>query len=181
MLGITKEDALATTAEKRRKEDELSKREHNMYMKFWRSEKNEILTKGIITRKDEKARINRVKEYTNRGIEVPDEDKYAIVDPEVEWKATNPIWLAEEARKAQLREKSRSRPDGDEDEEDDENFIIDTVGDRDWVLWDAIADNDDYVGFEETDSSDKDVQMQMRPDRGLIEVQFPHISLGYED
>ena len=62
---------------------------------------------------------------------MPDEDKYAIVDPEVEWKATNPIWLAEEARKAQLREKSRSRPDGDEDEEDDENFIIDTVGDRD--------------------------------------------------
>lgn len=85
VLGITKEDALAAIAEKRRKEDELAKRrEHNMYMKFWRTERDDVLAKGIIARRDEKARIKRIKDYIKRGVEVPDKDKDAIVDPEVE-------------------------------------------------------------------------------------------------
>lgn len=55
-----------------------------MCIKFWRTERDDILAKGIIARKDEKARIKRVKEYTKQGVEVPEEDKRAIVDLEVE-------------------------------------------------------------------------------------------------
>ena len=63
VLGITSEDALAAMAEKRRKEDELIKnREHNNYMRMWRMERDNLLAKGIIARKDEKARLKRVKD-----------------------------------------------------------------------------------------------------------------------
>lgn len=84
VLGITKEDALTAIAEKRQKENELAKkREHNMYIKVWRVERDDVLTKGIIARKEKKARIKRVKEYTKRGVELPDEDKLPIVNSEV--------------------------------------------------------------------------------------------------
>lgn len=73
-----------------------------------------------------------------------------------------------------MKEKNRPRTNKHEDEEDNEDFIIDTVGDRN--LLDAIVENDDYVGFEEMDSSDEDVQMQVGPDRGLIEIQYPQVS-----
>lgn len=117
-----------------------------MYMKFWRTERDDVLAKGIIARRGEKARIKRIKTYTKRKEEVPEEDKCAIVDPEVEWKATNPTWLAEEAREARAKEKYQFRVYNQDNDEDDDNFIIDTVGDRERIAamtmcsctWDLI-------------------------------------------
>ena len=102
---------------------------------------------------------------------MPDEDKCAIVNSKIEWKATNFTWLVEKTRKAQAKEKHRPRPHN-EDEEDDENFIIHTVDDRVNMLRYAFLENDDYVRFEETNNSDDDVQIRLRPDRTMIEIQY---------
>lgn len=66
-----------------------------------------MLAKGIIARKDEKARIKRVKEFTKQGIAVPDKDLTPIADPEVHWKTTDVTWLTEEVRKAKAKEEKR--------------------------------------------------------------------------
>ena len=58
----------------------------------------------------------------------------------------------------------------DEDEENDENFIIDTVDDRANMLRNALLENDDYVRFEETENSDENVQIRLKPDRRMIDV-----------
>ena len=36
----------------------------------------------------------------------------------------------------------------------------------------AFLKNDDYVKFEKTDNSDDDVQIRLRPDRTMIEIQY---------
>lgn len=97
---------------------------------------------------------------------VPEFDLIPIVDPEVEFKASNPTWLAEEARKAETKAKNRGGLNNHQNDEDDEDFIIDTVGDA--RLRDVPMEKDDYVGFEETDSDDN-VQLHLGPDRGLIQ------------
>ena len=85
VLKIIKKNALATIIEKRRKKNELTKKKkHNMYMKFWRTEKDAILTKKFIARKNEKAKIKKIKEYTKRKVEMLDENKCAIVNTEIE-------------------------------------------------------------------------------------------------
>ena len=107
VFEIIKEDVLAAIIEKRRKENELTKKKkHNMYMKFWRTERDAILTKKFIARKNGKARIKKIKEYIKRKIEMSDENKCAIVNPKIEWKATNFTWLADKAKKAQTKKKS---------------------------------------------------------------------------
>lgn len=85
---------------------------------------------------------------------MPDKDANPIVDPEVEWKASNPTWLAEEVRKAQAKKKTKTPTD----QEDDVDFIIDTVDDS--KLRDRMQENNDFVAFDETDSED-DVQRQL--------------------
>ena len=85
VLGIIKENAFAIIIEKRRKENELAKKKkHNMYMKFWRTEKDDILTKKLIVRKNEKARIKKIKEFTKQRIEMPEKNKCVIVNSKVE-------------------------------------------------------------------------------------------------
>ena len=90
VLGIIKEDALAAITAKRQKEDEMAKKkEHNMYMKFWRTKKDDILIKELIVRKNEKIKIKKVKKYTKQKIEMSNKDKCAIVNPKIEWKVSN--------------------------------------------------------------------------------------------
>ena len=127
-------------------------------MRMWRMERDDLLAKGKITRTEEKARLKRIKDCTKRGVQVPDEDATSIVDPEVEWKASNSIWLAEEARKAKAKSKHQISVNQHEDEEEDVDFIIDTIGDS--KLRDAVLANDAFVAVEETDS-DEDVQRHL--------------------
>ena len=158
-LGITKEDALKAMEKKRQEEARLEKkREHNNFMRGWRVERNKVLAKGVIARKDEKARLKRVKNYLKQGVEIPENDASPIIDPVVEFKATNPTWLAEEARK-KGKEKMRAEGDSENDSENDSDieFIIDTVGDsniRD-EMRDEMKENDDFVAFESSDSDEE--------------------------
>ena len=116
------------------------------------------MAKGVIARKEEKARLKRIKDYTKQGVMMnPEIDTISIIDPMIEWKATNPIWLAEEAKKAKAKEKGKTRANQDEDEDEDIEFIIDTVGDS--IIRDEMKENDDFVAFEEEIDSDEEVQL----------------------
>lgn len=99
---------------------------------------------------------------------MPDEKAMPIVDPKVEWKIPNILWLTEKAKEAKEKEKNRIRINNHEHDEHDEDFIIDIIGDSN--LRNAMLENDDFVDFEETHSHD-DVQLHLgfdrRPDIGL--------------
>ena len=41
------------------------------------------------------------------------------------------------------------------------------------MLRNVLLKNDDYVKFEEIDSSDDDVQIRLGSDRTMIEIQYP--------
>lgn len=158
-MGITKEDALKAIEGKRQKEEELAiRKERNNFMRGWRIERDELQAKGVIARKAEKARLKRVKNYTKRGVLVPDEDATPIVDPEMEWKAINPTWKEEEARKVEAKKRNKIRTNQSHDDEEDVEFIIDIVGDSN--LRDAVVENDDFVAFDETDG-EEDVQREL--------------------
>ena len=183
-LGLTKEDALQAIAEKAKKEEEAAKKKENAnFMKIWRWERDNILAKGIAARKEEKARIKRVKGFIKQGLPIPDADLMPIEDPEVSWKANDMTWKAEEARKAQAKNKHAKPTNGNESEGSIE-FIIDTIGDHNLRLdardkdegveganaaedveEDLIRDQADFIRFEgddEMDSgSDGDVQEQL--------------------
>ena len=125
-------------------------------------ERNDVFAKGIIARKDEKKRQKRVRDYERREITMPNEDAVSIVDPEVEFKASNPTWLAEEARKAKTKTKHQNPTNQEEDEEDYGGFIIDTTGDS--KLRDVMIENDDFMTFDETDIK-KNMQLQLGENR----------------
>ena len=40
------------------------------------------------------------------------------------------------------------------------------------MLRNALLKNDDYVKFEKTNSNDDDVQIRLKPDRTMIEIQY---------
>ena len=73
--------------------------------------------------------------------------------------------ISRKGKKNTNEKKNRSRTNNDENEKDDENFIINIVNDRTKILRDAMAENDDYVKFEKTNSSDENVQIRLKPDR----------------
>ena len=80
--------------------------------------------------------------------------------------------IGRKGKKGTSQKKNRPRPHN-EDEKDDENFIFDIVGDRINMLRNALLKNDYYVRFEKTDSSNDDVPIRLKPDRTMIEVQYP--------
>ena len=94
-LGLIKKKALEQIAAKRRKEETLEKkRADNNFMKFWRMERDDLHTKGVAARKAKKARLKQVKELIKGYALIPPELEIPIHDPETEWKATNPTWIA---------------------------------------------------------------------------------------
>ena len=151
-LGFTKENALFMAAEKEKAERIAEKKkEISNIIKKWRVLRDNILAKGVIARKEEKgkysvlfnsilliytnkllARVKAVKELQKQGFFVPFDMLTPIHDPEPEWKATNPIWLSEEARKKAEKEEKERRKSTKEEDDDIESvtFIVDIVGDR---------------------------------------------------
>ena len=90
---------------------------------------------------------------------MPDENAISIIDSEVEWKASNFIWLAEEVRKAKTKSKHQISINQQKNEEKDVKFIIDTINDS--KIRNAMLTNDDFVAFEKT-NSDENVQRHLR-------------------
>ena len=80
-----------------------------------------------------------------------DENAISIIDFEVEWKASNFIWLAKKAKKTKTKSKRQILVN----EEYDVDFIIDTLGDP--KLRNEMMRNDNFVTFEAI-NSDEDVQ-----------------------
>ena len=62
-------------------------------------ERDEIHVKGMAARKAERDRVKRLKEMSKTLNPIPIELNEAISDPEALWKATNEVWIAEEAKK----------------------------------------------------------------------------------
>ncbi len=75
------------------------------------------------TRKAEKLRIKKLKELQKNINIISDEMFQPIPDPEAEWKATDPTWLAQEEVKKNKGKKSRVEADLDHEEEDSEIII----------------------------------------------------------
>ena len=102
---------------------------------------------------------------SKQGITVPSDSQLFIPvhDPEAQWKATDPVWLAYVASK---EKKNGSRVVNDSDDEEEHTFIIDT--DRDPTLkQDFIpfgAENDSggsKYGYNDNDESEKDTSNEV--------------------
>ena len=84
ILGITAEDAKQAIAMKLQKNQEIKKKkEKNIFMKLWRTERDEIYVKGVTARKTERDRVKRLKEM-QKGLGAISVEMYEeIPDPEV--------------------------------------------------------------------------------------------------
>lgn len=95
-LGLTKEAAMKMIADKERKEKEAeAKKQHNSFMKIWRMERDTMVSAGVASRKEKRARQRKLKELEKElkklGLVVPadSELRKPIPDPEAAWKATD--------------------------------------------------------------------------------------------
>jgi hypothetical protein len=148
---LIKEDAEQIIADKRKKEMETERqKEYNNMMRIWRIERDEMHAKGVLTRKNEKARLRQIKEMTKRGIFILVEMMTPISDPETEWKISNDIWNAEQAKKQITKQK---------DDDDDVQFIVNTAGNSDLGIPGArLHGQTDFVSFDfEDDENDVDL------------------------
>ncbi len=137
--GLTKEDAEQAIAEKQQKEAETERRkDYNNMMRIWRMRRDEMHAKGVIARKNEKARIKQIKEMKKQDVFIPTELMTPISDPEAEWKSSNEVWNAEQEKKKIKRR--------DDDDDDDVQFIVDTVGDSTLGL--QVDGQADYMAFD---------------------------------
>ena len=117
-LGLTKEDAEhALTMKLQHEKKAEKKRVDNKFMKIWRMERDEIHVKGMAARKAERDRVKLLKEMTKTLNPIPIELYEAISDPEALWKATNEVWIAEEAKK-EARKNPRVNATIDEEDRD---------------------------------------------------------------
>lgn len=100
---MTKEDAATTMAIKIRKENDAQKRKDDaQYMKIWRFKRDCMHAKGVTARKDEKQQLKDLKNWIRTKDPLnppPPMLLQPIHDPETKWKAMNPTWLAQEAKK----------------------------------------------------------------------------------
>ena len=98
-----------------------------------------------------------------------------IYDPEPEWKATNTIWLEEEARRKKVKEeKERGKKIEDSDAES-ATFIVDKKGDR------QLRQN--YLNFNEVPIDEKD-RYRYRANEGIdvesaTESEDTQFDIGY--
>ncbi len=145
--GLTKEDAERAIAEKQQKDAETERRkEYNNMIKIWRMERDEMHAKGVIARKNEKARIKQIKEMKKQGVFISMELMTPIADPEAEWKSSNEVWNAEQEKK-----KIKRRDENDEnDENDNVQFIVDTMGDSNlsFQMDGQVEGQADYMAFD---------------------------------
>ena len=105
-ISITKKNALTIITEKRRKKNELIKKQkYNNFMRMWRMKRNDLLTKNIIARKEKKIKLKKIKNYTKRKIQMSDEDAISIINFEMKWKTSNSTWLIEKIKKTKTKSK----------------------------------------------------------------------------
>jgi hypothetical protein len=75
--------------------------------------------------------------------------------------------LTKKIRKTKTKKKDRIQSNFHEFDEENKDFIIDTIDDRN--VRDAMMKEDDFVDFEET-KSDDNVQLNLRSERDLSEI-----------
>ena len=122
-LGITAEDAKQAIAIRLQQDQEAEeKRANNSFMKLWRIERDEMHVKGLAARKAERDRVKQLKEMQKMLGPIPIKMYEKIPDPEALWKATNEVWIAEEAKK-EIRKNPRANVN-----EEDVTFIVDSTG-----------------------------------------------------
>ena len=173
-LGLTKEDADIALAAKVQKEIEAEKKQiQRNFMRMWRMERDEIHSKGVAARKQEKARTKRVKELEKQQIIIPDELLDPIPDPEVEWKATNQTWKAEQAKKEKAKDKT-GHGVANQDENDEDiaiNVDIDNQGLnlRQLSNGDSFQLQKDFVPLEEDESGI--TRADEMPERDEMDIQ----------
>lgn len=122
--------------------------------------------KGVAARKEEKAWVKHVKELTRQNITIPVDMLHSIEDPEAIWKANDPTWQIEEAKKEAKKQRQRGDTEADEADTNDEGeddeaeaeaeitFLIDAIGDAELRRsflegpgYDPIRRQRDYVAF----------------------------------
>lgn len=92
-MRLIKEDAMLVMITKLNKEKETErKRVEGNFMKMWRMKRDEIHTKRIVVRKDERNRIKKMKDFMKSNLSsIFDELIQFISDSEAIWKATNEV------------------------------------------------------------------------------------------
>lgn len=173
-LGMTKENAERLIAEKHQSElIAEQKKERNNFMRMWRIERDDMYAKGVAARKLQKERVKNIKELMKQNVIIPDEMLHPIEDPEATWKATNEVWIAEEAKKKEkrcegIRGKEMNNIHQDEEEEEiDRLFITDVIGDKNLAQFihgkstqNSIQEQDDFIRFG-IENDDDTVQNQV--------------------
>ena len=128
---ITGREVAARIADIKRKEDEKVAREQaKTIKKFLSIEKKAKYKEGVEARKQERARIKKVKALTKAKQDIPPELQVPIPDPEAIWKAEQAVLQAEEVTR-------------DEDLEDI-TFVC-TQGDLSLTQGDAFRIQQDYI------------------------------------
>ena len=144
-LGLTKEDAEQALATKLQKEVDAEKKQiDNNFMKMWRMERDEMHVKGVAARKAEKTRAKQLKELMKIYNSIPHELFQPIPDPEAEWKATNEVWIIEEAKKKAKKNSSVNPTNATNDSEGEEDTTI-IVDEESWL-------QNDFVSFKMDDT-----------------------------
>ena len=147
--GLTREDAIQMRKDREKKEAKQEQaREKQAFLIIWRTERDLVNKQGIQARKEERKRLKTIKNLLKEKREVPLELGIPIIDPSINWKATDETFLELEAQKAIKREGRGLQSI----EEEDIQITIDVTGD--------IALQADFLPFPEfelnSDSSDSE-------------------------
>jgi hypothetical protein len=102
--------------------------------------------RGVLARKNEKARLKQIKEMTKRNIFILVEMMTPISDSKAEWKSFNAIWNAEQTKKQINKHQN---------DDDDVEFIVDTA-DNPGLDNEGDDEEADFVSFDfENDENDE--------------------------
>jgi hypothetical protein len=110
-------------------------------------------TQGVAARKDEKQRIKDLNQWikTHKSSDPPPPLLFqSIDDPEMKWKATNPTWIAEEAKKSARKHgysqtQSTLVARSDEGADSDIEIVVDGPWlERDFVAFDKEEDKEEF-------------------------------------
>ncbi len=95
--------------------------------------------KEVIARKNEKARIKQIKKMTKQSVFISMKLMTSIADLEAEWKSSNEMWNAEQ-------EKKKIKKRDENDENDDVQFIVNTMSDSNLRL--QMNEQADFMTFD---------------------------------
>lgn len=121
--------------------------------------------KGVVARKVEKARAKQLKEMTKTYNSIPHELFQPISDPEAEWKATNEVWIVEEAKKKAKKNSNVNPTNPTNDSEGEEDTTI-TVDEESWLQRDFVSFEMDDAGL---DAENAEIEI-IREVRGIEEM-----------